>query len=53
MTKPRPSRREFEGFEMHPKPEALKRADDLLRVMLATPPDPYTPKPKKQTKRAK
>lgn len=53
MTKPRPSKREIDELELFPKAEAKERADDLLRAMLATPPDPFTPKPKKQAKRAK
>ncbi len=44
---------EAEGLDLLPKDEALKRADALLRAMLATPPDPYTPKPKKARKRAR
>ena len=39
--------------EMELRADGEKRADDLLRAMLATPPDPFTPKPKKQAKRAK
>jgi len=53
MTKPRPSKREIDELDLLPKQEALKRADALLRAMLASPPDPYTPKPKKRAKRAK
>jgi hypothetical protein len=52
MTK-RPSKCEVDELELHPKDEALKRADALLRAMLATPPEPFTPKPKKAKKRAK
>ena len=35
-----------------PRAEALKRADDMLRNMLNSPPDPHVPK-KKPKKRAK
>jgi hypothetical protein len=39
--------------EIELRPDGEKRADELLRRMLATPPDPFTPKPKKSRKRAK
>ena len=51
MTK-KPHKREIDRLELLPKPQALKRADDLIRAMLSSPPDPYTPKPKPK-KRAK
>jgi hypothetical protein len=50
MTKSRPAK--TDDLDLLPKDEALKRADELLRKMLATPPDPFTPKPKKPKKRA-
>jgi hypothetical protein len=31
--------------------EALQRTDELLRAMLASPPHPHTPKPKKRAKK--
>ena len=40
-------------MDLLPKEQASKRADALLQAMLATPPDPYTPKPKKTRRRAK
>jgi len=42
----RQTKREIETLDLLPRAEGLKRADDLLRAMLSSPPDPYTPKPK-------
>jgi len=54
MPKPKPStKREIESLDLLPRAEGMKRADDLLRAMLNSPPDPYTPKPKKRQKRGK
>ena len=41
-------------LDLLPKEEGMKRADDLLRALLNSPPDPQTPKPakKKQLKHA-
>lgn len=48
---------ELAKLDFLPKGEGRKRADDLLRTMLNSPPEPYTPpqKPakKKGTKRVK
>jgi hypothetical protein len=43
--------RELAKLDLLPKREGQKRADDLLRTLLASPPDPHTPKPKKPRKR--
>lgn len=53
MRAKKPSRHEVEELDMLPKNEGLKRTDDLLRAMLNSPPDPYTPKhkPKKRAKK--
>jgi len=32
--------------------EAEKRRDEMLKRMLSTPPQPFTPRPKKATKKA-
>lgn len=32
-------------LDLLPREEGMKRADDLLRTMLNSPPDPQTPKP--------
>lgn len=47
-TKPSEADREKELAELDllPKCEGDKRADDLLRALLNTPPVPFTPKPK-------
>lgn len=48
----KPDLSEIESLELLPRKEAQKRAEDLLRTMLNTPPDPQTPKakPKKRAK---
>jgi hypothetical protein len=33
-------------LDLLPPEEGMKRADDLLRTLLNSPPDPQTPKPK-------
>jgi hypothetical protein len=38
--------RELEKLDLLPKGQSEKRADDLLRTLLNSPPDPQTPKPK-------
>ena len=43
--------KELEKLDLLPKREAEKRADDLLRTLLNSPPEPFTPKPKKTRKR--
>ena len=45
--------RELAKLDLLPKREAQKRTDDLLRAMLNTPPEPFTPKPKAVKKRAR
>ena len=47
-----PSTKQADKSDQVPRDEALKRADDMLRTMLGTPPAPHTPK-KKPTKRTK
>ncbi len=44
---------ELDTLDPHPADVAEKRTDDLLRSLLATPPEPFTPKakPKKQAKK--
>jgi hypothetical protein len=37
---------EIAKLDLRPVGEANKRTDDLLRNMLSTPPDPFTPKAK-------
>ncbi|HEX2825307.1 MAG TPA: hypothetical protein VHP37_03095 [Burkholderiales bacterium] len=49
--KPEPQTKRDE-LDLYPKEEGMKRADDLLRALLSTPPDPQTPKPTPK-KRAK
>jgi hypothetical protein len=39
-----PSKQKGEPLELLPREEALRRADDLLRTLLNSPPDPFTPK---------
>lgn len=44
--------KELAELDLLPKREGQKRADDLLRAMLNSPPDPQTPKAKpRQRKR--
>lgn len=45
-------KRDLEGLELRPKGEALKRSDELLRRLLATPPEPHKA-PQKPAKRGK
>lgn len=45
--KPAPQTKRDE-LDLLPKAEGMKRADELLRAMLNTPPDPQTPKPAKK-----
>jgi hypothetical protein len=44
---------ELGKLELVPKREGTKRADDLLRAMLNTPPEPFTPKPKPKKRATK
>lgn len=45
---------ELKALDLLPREEGLKRTDDLLRTMLNSPPDPFTPKARaKPKKRAK
>jgi len=37
---------ERDTLDLLPRKEGMKRADDLLRALLNSPPDPHTPKPK-------
>jgi len=43
---------EIAKLDLRPAGEANKRTDDLLRTLLTSPPDPFTPKAK-PAKRAK
>lgn len=43
---------ELAKMDLLPKRESAKRTDALLRAMLATPPEPFTPKPKKRAKKS-
>ena len=43
--------KELEKLDLLPKGEGEKRADDLLRAMLNSPPDPHTPKSKRPAKK--
>jgi hypothetical protein len=43
---------ELDKLDLLPKREGAKRADELLRALLNSPPDPQTPKPARK-KRAK
>ena len=43
---------ELAKLDLLPDREARQRTDDLMRAMLASPPDPFTPKPKR-VKRSK
>ena len=40
------TKREIDQLDLLPPDVAKRRTDDLLRRMLNSPPDPYTPKPK-------
>lgn len=44
---------ELAKLDLLPQGEGHKRADELLRAMLNSPPEPYTPKPKTRAKRSK
>ena len=44
---------EIAKLDLCPAGEANKRTDALLRNMLNTPPEPFTPKPKPKPKNAK
>lgn len=41
---------ELAKLDLLPDREANARADEMLRAMLAQPPDPFTPKSEKQSK---
>lgn len=51
-SKPEPK---HDKLDLLPREEGLKRADDLLRAMLNSPPDPKTPKakPKRRIKKTR
>jgi hypothetical protein len=53
MTKTKQTKREIESLDLLPRDEALKRTDELLRRMLSSPPDPFTPKPKRKRRPSK
>jgi len=42
---------EIAKLDLRPASEAAKRTDELVRALICTPPDPYTPKPKKAAKK--
>ena len=42
---------EIAKLDLRPVGEANRRTNSLLRTMLNSPPDPYTPKPKPKPKR--
>jgi hypothetical protein len=47
-------KREIDQLDLLPPDVAKRRTEDLIRRMLNSPPEPYTPKPKKKrAKRAK
>lgn len=50
---PNPAQAEIDALDLHPSAIAEKRTADLLRSLLATPPEPFTPKakPKKRTRK--
>jgi hypothetical protein len=50
--KPQPDTKRDE-LDLLPRDEGMKRADELLRALLETPPEPFTPKPKAVKKRAR
>ena len=43
--------KELQKFDLLPKREGQKRADDLLPTMLNTPPEPFTPPGKSAKKK--
>ncbi len=43
---------EITALDLHPSDVAERRTNDLLRSLLATPPEPFTPKAKAPKKRA-
>jgi len=57
MTKHKPSATqqaaELRSIDLLPPAEARRRTDDLLRTLLSSPPDPFTPKakPKKRARK--
>lgn len=51
QTPPERVKAELDKLDLLPQREGQKRADELIRRMLASPPDPRTPK--KRAKRAK
>ncbi len=44
---------ELKSIDLLPPAEARRRTDDLVRTLLSSPPDPFTPtaKPKKRAKK--
>jgi hypothetical protein len=50
MTPTKPKRK-IDELELLPPDVAKRRTDDLLRRMLNSPPEPFTPKPKKKRKK--
>ena len=56
MTKHKPSAQqaaELRSIDLLPPAEARRRTDGLLRTLLSSPPDPFTPKakPKKRARK--
>lgn len=53
MTATKPKGRKRDELDLLPQDEAKRRTDELLRRMLNSPPDPFTPKakPKKRARK--
>lgn len=51
-SKPHKADAKRDQLDLLPKAEGMKRADDLLRTLLSSPPDPQTPKPAKKKRKS-